>query len=178
MNEDFEIVERKNYRPKMINFEELYRKYNYPCYEITSINTVPRPYIPKEDLKCNHKYTLTFIQWKTIVYSLCKFLLLYLMSGKLLTLPHGLGTLQITKWKPKKYKKMDYAHWRKTGEVIYENFKYTENYSPFLKWDKGYRRKRFKFASYWKINFLHNSWKKIASTIEKNPSFIYRFSDI
>lgn len=178
MSEDLEFVERKKYNSKYINFEDLYRKYNYPCWELTGDNTIPRPYIPKDKLRCDHKYTLTFYQWKKIVYSLFKYLLMYLMSNKILKLPHGIGFLQIRKWKPKKYKKMDYAHWRKTGEIKYETFKYTQDYSPILKWSKGVGKTNFKYSSYWRINFMSSAWKIIASTIEKNPSFIYRFNDL
>lgn len=178
MNEKVKFIERKKYNSKYINFEDLYRKYNYPCWEKTNVNTVPRPYIPKDLLKCDHKFTLTFSEWKKILYSLFKYMLIYLMTGKNLKLPHSLGYLQIRKWKPKKYRKMDYAHWRKTGEIRYENFKYTQDYSPILKWHKGVKKTNFNFATYWRINFMSSAWKKIASTIEKNPSFIYKFNDI
>lgn len=176
---EIKFRKKSNYQGSYIGLREMFKDYPYPCWDFDLLDKgiVPVPYVPKERVICNHEYSLEYKEWKEIVDTLVDYLSKYLFTGKKLYLPHRLGVLYIEKFKARNRKLVDYAIWRKTGEVKFRNFPETQYYSPALRWDKFVSASRFKFSSHWMVRFLPKPTKQLAQLLNKDFSLINRFSD-
>lgn len=167
-----------------ITLKEIYLEYDYKYYDVTS-STVPIPYFPKKEIK-EHKYSLTYKEWKKVVLVYLKYLVLYLMSGKCFDIPFHMGHLCLKKWKPAK-KKIDirktmnkYGEINKTlpkGEkkVVYHNNYHTRGYSPLLKWVRD--QKKFPYKWHWRFGLSRKNWELISKELMEDSSMINRLID-
>ena len=157
--------------------KELYQQYNYPCWDLSLLekNIVPLPYIPKSKVKCGHKYSLGYNEWKKIVLSLFKHIMLYLMEGNELKLPHSLGYIQIKK---RRGYSIDKIHLGKTGEIRKIRHIETDGYKPILKWRRFGKDAYFKNKHIWNINFLKTTWRQTIKELKKDFSIINKFINV
>lgn len=135
---------------KNITLYDLYKKYNYPCWDLglLSKNIVPLPYIPIKEVNCDHKYSLEYKKWKEIVMTYLKYVKLYLFTGKEFKLPHFMGTLQLRKYKGGG---IDWGHFHQTGDIIKHKNRHTLGYRPILKWYRNRKICKLKFKWHWSI---------------------------
>lgn len=164
-------------KAKGITLRDFYTDYNYPCWDLTLLekNIVPLPYVPKDKLKCDHKYALTYKEWRVIVMSLFKHLLIYLKEGYELKLPHNLGFFQLKK---RKSKTLDKLHFVNTGEKKYKKHPETNDYKPIIKWDRYKTRIVFKNKSLWRLTFPRNIWRDYIKELYDDFSKINKLNNI
>lgn len=162
---------------KKITIKQLYQRYNYPCWDISLLekNIVPLPYIPKDKVICDHKYSLTYTEWKKIVITLFANMMLLLETGLKIKLPHRIGLLQLKKIRGTS---IDKIHLAKTGEIKKVRHVHTNGYKPILKWSRFNQDANFANKSLWKINFLKPRWRKLIRDIEKDFSKINKLIDV
>ena len=159
--------------------KDFYLLYPYKYRDIES-KTIPVPYFNKSEIT-DHRFTVTYKEWKLITNTYFSILQDYLLSGLPYKLPHGLGEIQF-----KKYKGGGIDH-KKTkefyGDLAYKDkriirFKnvHTDGYRPVIKWN----RKTAKLANkwLWRFNLLQNRWKLISKKINKNLNTINNFNTI
>lgn len=150
--------------------------YSHPCWDLSLLekNIVPLPYIPKDKIKCGHKYSLTYKEWKLIVECLFKYIMLYLQEGLELKLPHNMGYLQLKKWKSRS---LDKLHFVKTGERRWKKHVETGGYKPIIKWKRYNKDAHFRNKSVWKITFVRGQWRKLIEYLQENYSNINKLVD-
>lgn len=84
-----------------IGYKDLYRDYPFKC-QLLITNTVPDPYIKKEDQNCDSEYRLTYLEWKKIIDLYVEYVIDYLKTGDVFKLPFRLGNLRLIQ-NPKKF---------------------------------------------------------------------------
>ena len=168
----------KTSKPRITN-KEFYLAYPYKYRDINS-KTVPIPYFNKSEIT-DHKYTLSYKEWKLVTSTYFKLLHLYLFTGSPYKLPHGLGSIQLKKYKGagidhKRTKEIygDLAY--KKGKIIKFKNIHTGGYKPVIKW---YRREA-KLANkwLWRFNYLQNKWKETSKIINNNLTIINNLSTL
>jgi hypothetical protein len=179
-----EVKPRGSYKKRGIpkrTLKDFYKHYDYPCWDLSLLdkNIVPLPYIPKEKVVCDHKYSLTYKQYKRLYHIFAEELFKYLLKGYTYEIPNYMGNIDIRRFK-KPYSFIDWPHYHKTGELkkVYNLSKETQGFRPFLKWDNGYKICRLKFKKNWKINFPKSKWMKITKFLEDDLSNINNFNDL
>jgi len=157
-----------------IAITDLFAKhYPYPCYDVTS-STVPRPYIQKDKINCEHKRSLTSRQFSMIIQIYIKYVLLYLLSGSRLILPSSLGFIILRKIKTRPNSLIDFQHYMKTGEKRFYTNRHTMGYRPLFKWKRKHKHTRLHTRWLWKAMPTQNFWKTVSSTFLKDGSKINR----
>lgn len=175
---------KKSYKADHITLRHLYLMYDYKWYDIYS-STVPVPYFPKSEIS-DHVYKLSFKEWKRIIVSYLKYLLLYLLAGSLFKIPSQLGRLCFRK-KKSNGRRVDIGRTtREFGEInrtlpkekrkfAYFNNHHTAGYTPYIKWLRDTEKLKYKW--HWRFNISKRMWKKISNEIMKNPSIMNKFSN-
>jgi hypothetical protein len=79
-------------------FHDFYKEYPYKCQAVKVNKTITIPYVKPTEMVCDHKYSLTYKEYITILKCIFKFTLLYLRQGSRLNLPHRLGYLIIKRY--------------------------------------------------------------------------------
>lgn len=165
---------------KRVTLRELYLGYPYKYRDITS-STVPIPYFPKEEIT-EHKYSLTFKEWKRIIKIYLKHVVIYLLTGFKYKLSSRLGFLQMRKAKSKKI-----PDWGKTRKrygttkgvkPLYHKNIHTQGYRPIIKWYREGQNAKFKYKWYWRFNFLDKQWKWISDQIFNNLTIMNKFQRV
>ncbi len=147
-----------------VTLKDFYLNYPFKCY---GGNT--RVYIKQEDERCNEHYSLNYKEYKTIMNTYFKYIILYLRSGLVYRLPKHLGRLYIGTYKGGYYDYNDKAFYR-------NEYKFRKKF--ILKWDKNYKFTKFSNKAYWKAKFTKTSWSFINDWIEKLPSRIKNYTEL
>lgn len=181
--EEIEFKERKSYQSEYITLDDIYKHYPYPCWDTNLLQRkiVPKPYISKEQIKCGEKYSLDFYTWKKICETLFKYMFELLMTGKEIKLPARLGYLQIRKCPRTKGTKVtaDGHYFRETGKFKRFSGPTTRMpYRPLIKWDRSNKESYFRFAWYYKINFVRSVWAKWFNAYKKDSSILNKFRSV
>jgi len=176
--EDYEFKFRKDYQSAFISLRDLWQHYTHPCWDLNLLekNIVPLPYAPKEKVNCDHKYSVSYKKWKSIIKTLCKYYTEYLLSGKPLELPARMGSLQLKKWKYMEAKKLDTVATREAGKPVFSQSPQTLHFRPILKWNRGFNC-TLPYKYFWKVNLMSSHWKRIWDEQEKDFSTLDRFSE-
>ena len=167
----------KDYKAHSITLRDIYKHYPYPCWDVTK-NTVPIPYIPKDQLVCDHKRTLTFKQYRKILKIYSRLVTKFLLNGIPVDLPYYLGQLRMYKYKPTKNKRFDIHHFLTTGEKKYYKSRHTQGYIPLFKWRRALKQSRLQNRWIFKCLPARKTWKQISDALFENGSTINKFSDI
>lgn len=132
-------------------FHDFYREYPYKCQPAIT-NTVHRPYIKDKDQVCDHKYSLSYKDYITILKCIFKFSLLYLRQGSKLRLPHKLGFLVIKRYQGT-YRDFNEGTVRKKNKNL-KGGKF-KLFWHRKKWDNGYLTHKWT----WRVLLTKYSWK-------------------
>jgi len=158
---------------KIITTLDLYKEYEYKCQDHYG-KTIPVPYIKKQDLICDHKYSLDYPTWRLIIDTYVKYVKEYLYQGLAFKLPHRMGNLQIIKTK-KGY--IDY-----TKDVLSKNGKlnitpntHTDGYRGKIHWDRYNNNCSLKYKWLFKVKLTYSFRKEFAKRIFSNLNLINNF---
>lgn len=168
-------------KKKRLTLTEIYLHYNYPCndQEIINSGTIPLPYVKKKDCICDHKFTLTYQDWLTIMKAYLDEFFNVLLEGVEIRLPLMLGKWQIRKYRSDSAFNINYEKLKKEG-VLEEELRRNPligNHSLKIKWTKEGKYTKFAFRDHWSTNFIRGRWHKIYADLDDNPSAIYKFTD-
>ena len=176
--EDYEFKYRKDYQSAYTNLKDMWQYYTHPCWDLNLLekNIVPVPYAPKSKVNCDHKYSLTYNKWKSIIVTLCKYYTEYLLNGQPLELPARLGSLQLKKWKYMQAKAIDSIASREAGKPIFSQTPETMHYRPILKWNRG-KDCTMRYKYMWKVRFVTAHWVTVANEIFGDFSTIDKLTE-
>jgi len=136
---------------KLTSLNDFYGQYMYPCYDVES-STIPiNPYIPKEKLKCNHRYSCTKQEYKLIIKTYLKHLMMLLLHGYTFTLPKFMGKIVFEKYKGRF---IDWPATKKAGKHVYKKNPQTGNFKSVLKWKKRYKGCKLLYKNHWSFKTL------------------------
>lgn len=163
-----------------VTLRELYLGYSFKFRDVTS-KTISVPYFKKSEIS-NHKYKLTYKEWKNIIVCFFKYLSLYLLTGLEYKIPSRLGKLQLRKIRSKKV-----PDWNKTREVygttkgvtpIYHKNLHTNGFRPLIKWYRQGQNGKFKYKWYWRFNFTKKTWKSLSNNIFNKFSIMNNIQEV
>lgn len=158
-----------------ITLPDIYLKYPHKCQEIYG-NTVPIPYVPKQEITCNHKYSIEYKLWKKVISCYFKHVITYLLQGDIFVIPTRLGRLQIKKYR---YSKGFLKFIRKKGEkTIIKRVKniHTDNQVAEIRWYKPNAYLQYK--NYFKFRATHAFKKRLKEYIFKDFNNINKYTDV
>jgi hypothetical protein len=135
--------------------------------------------------KKNPSTSLSFEQWKDIVYTFTDGIKEYILeTGEKIKIPYGIGELSINKKKRKRIKSANGKEfinlpvdWQKTkekGKIIYNFNFHTEGF--FFGWQWFKVNSRFKFSDLWYFKASRLTSRLLAHYIKSNEKYqhIYR----
>jgi hypothetical protein len=135
--------------------------------------------------KKNPSISLSFEQWKSIVYTFTDGIKEYILeTGEKIKIPYGIGELSINKKKRKRIKSANGREfinlpvdWKKTkekGKIIYNFNFHTEGF--FFGWQWFKANSRFKFSDLWYFKASRLTSRLLAHYIKSNEKYqhIYR----
>jgi len=155
---------------KRIILEDIYLQYPYKDVDVKE-NTVPKPYVPYDQIS-DHKWKLTYKEWKKIISIYLREWLKYLMTGQRYKLDNKLGDVQIMKYKPKK-KRLNLGATLKTGKKVYHNNLHTNNYCPIFIWHREHVR--FPFKWHWRFRLTKKAFGIISDNLKEDFTAINRY---
>ena len=162
-------------RLKNITSKQLYFGYPYKKNLPHAFNTVPDPYIRKQDLS-DSPDALDYQQW-------CKLMDIYLgifreilASGNKFKMPHMMGILEINKYKAKRF--LDFVASAKAGKRIYMGRNGLDNMALELVWKRGWRHAKLNFKWHWKVKINRKFVKSIYDRCNADYTYINKFEDI
>lgn len=162
-----------------VTLKDIYLGYPYKYYDHLS-NTIPNPYFPKHEIS-DHKYKISYKEWKKVVLEYFNILLEYLLTGKNFEIPNQLGLFRLMKYKPLK-RKVDFKRTKEIygeenkslpkGEkkLIYHMNHHTNGYDPILVWER--RDYKFPFKWHWRFDLSRKNFKKVSDILKKDLTVI------
>jgi hypothetical protein len=155
-----------------ITESDLYKQYPYPCYDLTKSTIPNNPYIPKDKLVCDHKYTLTKKEWKLIFRTYLKFLKLYLLEGHIYKIPQRLGHFQIKKYKGRTVNTASFHE----DKIRIHNNTALGGYKPILKWIRTTNACALSNKWFWKLRpvraFTRQRWDYLEENFKRINNYI------
>ena len=164
----------------------------YPYKKRTCITCLP--YLTNDEIS-DHAYALTYQQWRNIIVTYLKHLVLHLLSGQVYRFSSLIGELQLIKWKPKK-KRIDihttlttimakYNMTKEEAGTYYKEHKeegkrYMNKHIDGYKWAVIWRRTGYnaKYLGLWGL-MLHKqgAYGFINKYFKENPNHIQQISE-
>lgn len=117
--------------------------------------------IEREDI---HKDTFLLVN-KIFFILLSKSMI---QKGNIYKLPYRLGYTYIGKRRSGKKKILDYAHYKKTGEMIFRKTSQADNYIAFFNWDKKGQVANWSFKNTIKFTPVRSNKKELTKAIRQN----------
>lgn len=148
-------------------------KYPYKVNIPHPRNTVPTPYVKKEEV-VEHKNSLNFYEWHDIISTYLDVIAEELVEGNEFQIPNRLGTLQIRKSKTARF--LDRVKSTK-DKLIYNYRNDCDNYVFNLIWYRRTKEAAVPLRWYWAIEPIRSFMRGIYETCEKNYNHIYKFID-
>lgn len=123
---------KKAYQRRCIVLPDIYLKYPYKTYDVTS-STIPYPYFPKEEIT-NEELTLSYKEWMELIQDYFALVRTEMASGKTFDIPNKLGHIAPIKYRRKGINRsIDWEATNKAGSV-----RYRKNSDIFSKWATSY----------------------------------------
>lgn len=152
---------------------DIYLMYPYKCWDFNS-TTIPKPYVPKEEVVCGHQFSLTYKEFKTIIMVYLNYLKQYLLDGNEFKMPQMLGYLEFVKYKGRA---VDYGHFHNNNKEIklYIN-KHSEGYRPKLMWKRRQKDARLRYRWSWRMRPCTRFRNLIGKRIKEDLTFFQRLN--
>lgn len=152
---------------------DLYKEYPYRKNPITNSNTIPLPYIKKQD-ESKHQHALTFQQWKSIIEDLIEEITCQiLMKGFAWHLGSNLGSITVKKIKVKTFTCRIESAKQKKAVVKLRNKH--DNYFLLPEWERKNYPLNHKWL--WRFSFTDKFLRRIYLKCESDYTYIFNFKD-
>jgi hypothetical protein len=115
----------------------------YPYKKKPDVTYVSLPYFPKEE-ETNHKYSLTYSEYKNVLNTYFEYVSEYLLQGDVFSMPERLGALKLIKYK------IENIGDKKTYYKTYINNIHSQNYRVILRWE--HQKYPVPFGKFWKLS--------------------------
>jgi len=167
------MIRTRQSKTKRITLKDLFFFYPYKQNIRFSRNTVPSPYIRKEDV-VDHEHSLDFNEWSFIVDTYLEVLKEELSKGNSIVLPQRLGWLQIRKKKMRRF----FNRIKSTAEnKVFTYRTDCDNYYLDLIWYRKSREAMITLKWYWGISPIRTFIRDIYRKCETDYTKIYNFID-
>jgi len=155
---------------KRKTLKDMYLQYPYKNRDITS-NTVPQPYFPKDQIVCDHKYSLTYKEWKNILGIFFKHVMNALAQGFEYKFPYEQGRIGLRKVKG------GGVDFQKTTKGNVKKFKnlHLRGWRFLIKWYRYKNKLQYKWV--WRIRLTKHAWSYINEIFKNSPREINNLSD-
>ncbi len=161
-------------RYKTITPCDFFKFYPYKKQIPHSGNTIPFPYVKKEEVVDNHPHSLTWFEWIEIVNTYIDVLRERLYEGKPIQLDNKTGIFQFKKAKCKKF--LDRKKSKEKGIRVYRGRNEFENYFFKLTWMR--KKSRLLTTKWlWKVEAHSRVLLGLYKEAMKDYTFIYKFTD-
>ena len=154
---------------KFTTLKDIYAKYRYKWYDITSTTVPMYPYIPKEEIS-NHQYKLSKKEWVKLINIYFEVFIDMLMEGDQIRLPHGLGDMRLCKR----------IITSRNPCIAKENLVYTNsstmNYALHTLWHR--KKAMFRYKHYYKFRIVDSRLHTMYKRIRKNPLMLYNLNNV
>lgn len=147
---------------KRKTLKDIYLDYPYKCRHMDT-STVPLPYFPKEEIDCDHKYSMTYKEWKGALNCFFKHTLNALAQGYEFTMPYEMGRLQLRKVKGGG---VDFTKSEKGNIKRHRNL-HLRGWRFLTKWLRDHNRLQFKWT--WRIRLTRKAWRHVNAIYENSP---------
>lgn len=160
-------------RNKARTIKDFYMQYPYKINIKVGKNTIPDPYVKKEDIVYN-EYSLDFHKWRAIVERYFELMRECLETGDKFKIPHRVGYLQIQKYKFQKH--VDRLRSTKEKKIyIYRNG--LDNYVLRIIWLRNNKEASMKYKWHWKLKANAKFMRGVYIQCEKDYGKINKFND-
>ena len=166
----FVLKERPRDVVDWVNSYELYHGYRFRKRDIrvhptTGKLQVRAPYISKTE-SSDHEFALTFSEWQDILETYWNVITESLFDGDSFTMPRGLGTLEMVKYKGV------------CNHPTFKSFNFnTMGYRPKVIWNRKYTGK-FLHKTWYTFNLSRKKqWKIVGQKLKDDPSQIFNLKD-
>lgn len=174
-----------------IKFTHSHAYMDYPYKKLTIRNNKiihSTMYISKKE-DTDYKHSLTYDEWKNIVFTFLDELFKYLITGKLFIVPHGFGVMRLKKRKLKSIdrKYIDYAKTKELyGEYnntvekeerkyIYHTNKHTQDYIVRFYWHKNLNS--LPISRFFKFRLNRTAKSRLAKYLKSNIDAVNYISE-
>lgn len=152
--------------------------------ELLGKSLSPVTYVKQSEIVSDHKHSLTYTEYMSILKAYAKIVFEELVAGKLVELPSRMGSIQLIKYLTPHKKVVD---WKKTKEVygeynltaekkkvVYTNNAHTNGYSVKLQWKKlsNIRNRRF-----YNGNLARKKMLVVAKILKTDMTAIYKIQE-
>ena len=161
-------------RDKKITIKDFFSFYPYKKNIQTTGKTIPQPYIKKQDVIDDHKYSIDYTQWSAVVGDYIDIVTDTLLTGRDYELPNYLGRFQLRKYKTKRL--INWQQSKLEGKKVY--YRHNDSLHIILKWYREYTMARFRYRFHWKIRMSNQLGQKIKKQTVKNKNYVYNILDI
>lgn len=131
----------------------------------------------KEFKEQNKNIKITAAQFRSIIRTFNQFFVDHLLeTGERLPLTHGLGYIEVVKYKPNTKRYLDpknkcklayHVDWvatKKAGKYIYNLNSHTDGYKYYFKW--GFSRAYFRMSYVWAVKIVRKHSRRLASILK------------
>lgn len=161
-------------RYKSVSIIDFFYEYPYKQNIPHNTNTIPTPYVKKEECVYNNM-TLDYNEWKAIIVRYLQLIMESLAEGETFKIPLMLGKLEVRKRKIVKF--FDRIKSAKQEKQVYFKSNGLENRFLFIDWIRYYREANFKFKWHWRINPNRSFLRSLYQKAEMDYTFLNRFKD-
>jgi len=161
-------------RYKSVTLLDLFYEYPYKQNIPHSLNTIPTPYIKKEECIYN-TMTLDYNQWKAIVLRYLELICEDLKEGNTFKMPLMLGKLEIRKIKISRF--FDRVKSAKQEKQVFIKNNGHENRFLIIDWIRTYREANFSFKWHWRLTGNRSFLRGLYKEAETDYTFLNRFKD-
>lgn len=161
-------------RYKSITPCDFFKFYPYKKQIPHPAGTVPFPYVKKQDIVDNHKYSLDWFQWIEIINLYILLLKEDLQEGREIKFDGRLGLFQIKKIKCKRF--LDRIKSKESGKRIFRGKTEFDNYFFKLVWMRK-NAKLFHNKWLWSVKLHSQIALEFYKKADEDYTFIYKFTD-
>lgn len=158
---------------KYNTLKEVFRFYPYIKKHRKNIT---RPSLKGCTINEDHHLSMEWVIWHRVIKIYLKYLALYVLSGRNVVLPHGIGIFRMYKYKYNNSKRIDYAHLTKTGEIKYHKNNHTNGHIPLFKWHRGIGQSTMPHKWLWATRMIKSFRKLVSSKIFEDPTLLATYS--
>lgn len=132
--------------------------------------TVPVPYFPKDEVKCDHKFSIEYKEYVNIIEVFAEELVKEIIAGHRVYLPQKLGTFHFVKVKARG---TDWVKTKETGKHHALPNRHTQKYKARFMWDKKNIPLTTRFI--WKCNLASKHWTALYEALMSNFNLIFKY---
>lgn len=159
-------------RVKSTTIIDLFFDYPYKKNIACGDNSVPIPYVKKDDI-VYHDFTLDYNMWRDVIEEYLKQVSNCLSSAESFKLPGRLGFLEVKKFKSNRF--FDRIKSKEQNKQVFLKKNGHDNYMFFIEWSRRYKEACFSFKWHWRFKPNRKLLRELYEQAEQDYTFINKF---